>query len=159
GVDQIGVGKNALMDSAVSPYTPDQWANLNHQADVIYADFTQKVADGRKLPIGKVQEIAKGRVWTGADAKTRGLVGELGSFWTAVDADKNLSGISASQRVAFKVYPKRIGFFDALGSAFSGTAAGMRTLQGLSVIEQLPVARSVIGALSDAAQGGVQMKA
>jgi len=159
GVDQIGVGKNALMDSAVSAYTPEQWANLNHQADVIYADFTQKVADGRKLPIGKVQEIAKGRVWTGADAKARGLVDQLGSFWTAVDVAKKLSGISASQRVAFKIYPKRIGFFDALGSAFSGTAAGVRALEGLSVIEQLPVARSMIGALSDAAQGGVQMKA
>ena len=66
--DQIGVGKNALFDSAIAPYTPDQLAALNHQADVIYADFKKKVAAGRRLPLAKVDEIAKGRVWSGADA-------------------------------------------------------------------------------------------
>jgi protease-4 len=159
GVDQIGIGKNALMDSVVSPYTPDQWANLNHQADVIYADFTQKVAEGRKLPLSKVQEIAKGRVWTGADAKSRGLVDQLGGFWTAADDAKKLAGIGANERVAFKIYPKRVGFFEALTSTFSGTAAGVRAVEGLAAIEQLPVAHAMLSALQDSARGGVQMKA
>ena len=75
--DEIGVGKNALFDSGISPFTPEQLANLNQQADVTYADFTQKVAAGRKLPLAKVQDIAKGRVWTGADAQPRGLVDQL----------------------------------------------------------------------------------
>ncbi|HEY4113639.1 MAG TPA: signal peptide peptidase SppA [Rhizomicrobium sp.] len=158
-VDQIGIGKNALMDSVASPYTPDQWANLNHQADVIYVDFTQKVAEGRKMPLAKVQDIAKGRVWTGADAKSRGLVDQLGGFWTAVDDAKKLAGISANERVAFKIYPKRVGLFEALSSTFSGTAAGMRAVEGLAAIEQLPVAHAVLGALTDSARGGVQMKA
>ena len=50
---------------------PSSGPTLNAQADAIYADFTQKVAGGRKLPLSQVQDIAKGRVWTGADAKPR----------------------------------------------------------------------------------------
>jgi protease-4 len=159
GVDQIGVGKNALMDSVISPFTPDQWSNLNHQADVIYSDFLQKVATGRKLPLTQVQAIAKGRVWTGADAKSRGLVDELGGFWTAVADAKQLTGMSSSETVAFRIYPKRQSFFSALDSAFGGSAAGVRAIQGLAAIEQLPVVRAVLGAMADAQQGGVQMKA
>jgi protease-4 len=159
GVDQIGVGKNALMDSVISPFTPDQWANLNHQADVIYGDFLQKVATGRKLPLTQVQAIAKGRVWTGADAKSRGLVDELGGFWTAVADAKKLTGIGASEAVSFRIYPKRPSFFSALESAFGGSVAGARAIQGLAAIEQLPVVRAVLGAMVEAQQGGVQMKA
>src|SRR6185503_13379843 len=55
GAEEFGVGKNALMNSALQPYTPDQWAALNRQADAIYADFTQKVAAGRRLPLATVQ--------------------------------------------------------------------------------------------------------
>ena len=72
------VGKNTLMDSPLQPFTAEQWTALNHEADVIYDDFTQKVAAGRKLPLAQVREVARGRVWTGADAKTQGLVDESG---------------------------------------------------------------------------------
>ena len=159
GVNQIGVGKNALMDSVITPYTPEQWSNLNHEADVIYADFLQKVATGRKLPLSQVQNIAMGRVWTGADAKSRGLVDQLGNFWTAVADAKKLTGIAPAQTVSFKFYPKRASFFSALASVFSGTSAGLRAMQGLAAVEQLPVARAVMHAMADSAQGGVQMKA
>src|SRR6185437_9500439 len=98
-----------------------------------------KVATGRKLPLAQVQNIAKGRVWTGADAKSRGLVDELGGFWTAVAAAKKLTGIAANEDVSFKIYPKRASFFTALASAFSGTAAGVRAMQGVAAIERLPV--------------------
>ena len=101
--DEIGVGKNALFDSAIAPYTPDQLAALNEQADVIYADFKQKVSAGRKLPLAKVQDIAKGRVWSGADARKQGLVDALGGFWTAVAEVKKVAKIPADSRVLFKL--------------------------------------------------------
>jgi protease-4 len=159
GADEIGVGKNALFDSSITPYTPAQWAALNAQADAIYADFTQKVATGRKLPLAQVQEIAKGRVWTGADAKPRGLVDQLGGFWTAVADAKALAGIAADQRVVFKRFPERKGFFTALGEAFSGSAAGVRAVEGLARIEQAPVAQAVLKAASDVPRHGVEMRA
>lgn len=159
GADEIGVGKNALFDSAVSPYTPEQWAELNGQADAIYTDFMHKVAAGRKLPFSQVQQIARGRVWTGADAKPKGLVDELGGFWTAVADVKKLAGISAEERVVFKRYPRHKGFFAALEEAFGGTSAGIRAMQGLARIEQAPVARELIDAVSAAPRGGVELRA
>ena len=106
GADEIGVGTNALMDSGIEPYTPEQLQNLNAQADTIYEDFMQKVAAGRKLPLAQVQKIAKGRVWTGADAQPRGLVDELGTFWTAVGEVKKRIGVSPDVRLTFRTYPR-----------------------------------------------------
>ncbi|MGH6870390.1 MAG: signal peptide peptidase SppA [Rhizomicrobium sp.] len=159
GADQIGVGKNALFDSALDPYTPDQLANLNRQADAIYADFTAKVAKGRKLPLADVQQIAKGRVWTAADAKPKGLVDELGGFWTAVDAARKLAGIGAGETVSFKLYPQPRGLFGTVDSVFSGTAAGVRTLEGLQSMMEMPVARSLLHAAGDVPHGGVELRA
>src|SRR5262249_28034089 len=88
----LGVGKNALFLSGITPWNNEQLGQVNRQADLVYADFTLKVSEGRKLPLSRVLEIARGRVWTGADAKERGLVDELGGFWTAVDDAKKLGG-------------------------------------------------------------------
>jgi protease IV len=159
GADDIGVGKNALFDSSVNPYTPEQLANLNGQADAIYADFTQKVAAGRKIPLAQVQQIAKGRVWTAADAKPRGLVDELGTFWNAVDAAKKLGGIGANDSVSFKLYPHPQGFFGAVDSAFSSTAAGIRVMQGMDAVMQMPMARTLLRAMGELPRSGVEMRA
>jgi protease-4 len=159
GADEIGVGKNALFDSDIQPYTPDQLANLNAQADAIYADFTQKVAAGRKLPLAQVQQIAKGRVWTGADAKPRGLVDQLGTFWTAAAIAQKLAGIAPGERLTFKRYPRPVGFFDVLDEAFSSTTAGVRAMQGLARITQAPVARAAMQAIESAPRGGVELRA
>ncbi|HWA31468.1 MAG TPA: signal peptide peptidase SppA [Rhizomicrobium sp.] len=157
--DDMGIGKNALMDSAITPYTDEQLANLNHQADVIYADFKQKVASGRKLPLAQVNDIAKGRVWSGVDAKAHGLVDEMGGFWTAVSAAEKLAGLPQGGAVRFKRYPEKRGFFASLGAAFSGTAAGVRAMQGLAAIENLPVAQAVIEAARVSRGGALQLRA
>ncbi len=159
GADEIGVGKNALFDSAISPYTPEQWAALNAQADAIYADFTQKVAAGRKIPVARVREIARGRVWTGADAKPRGLVDELGGFWTAVDEVKKLAGISADERVIFKRFPEHKSFFDAVNEALNGTEAGVRVVEGLARIEEAPAVHAALKAVDAAPRGGIELRA
>ena len=151
--DEIGVGKNALFDSAINPYTADQWAALNAQADVIYNDFMHKVAAGRKLPFDKVQEIAKGRVWSGADAHEHGLVDDLGGFWTAVDDLKKIAGIAPDTRVIFKRYPQPRNFFDTLDAAFDSSVAGAHVIQGLSMLADAPAVKAVIQAVSLAPHG------
>ena len=157
--DEIGVGKNALFDSAISPYTPEQMAALNKQADAIYADFMSKVATGRKLPLAKVQEIAKGRVWSGADAKGQGLVDKLGGFWTAVDELKLAAHIPQASRIVFKRYPRPHGFFDAVSEFFGESEASMRAMQGWSTLANTPAARAVIGGLASTPRGGIEMRA
>jgi protease-4 len=158
-VGQIGVGKNALMDSVASPYTPDQWANLNHQADVIYADFTQKVAEGRKLPLAKVQDIAKGRVWSGADAQGRGLVDDLGGFWTAAADAKKLAGIGADEHVTFRLYPRKKSVFEALDQLMGNSPDAVRAVASFERLMDSAPVKTLSGAVADLPRGGVELRA
>ena len=157
--DQIGVGKNALIDSAITPFTPEQLAAVNAQADEIYADFMQKVAAGRKLPLEQVQTIAKGRVWSGTDAKSHGLVDELGGFWTAAADAAKLAGDPAGARIVFRLYPQKKGFFEALGSMLGSSSASLRAMQGMVTLFNSPAAQVLENAVSTAPRGDVQMRA
>jgi protease IV len=159
GTGEVSIGKNTLFDSAVTPFTPEQWAILNREADMVYADFTQKVATGRKMPLAKVQDVAKGRVWTGADANARGLVDRLGGFWTAIDAAKKLARIAPDTSVVFKKYPRPKSFFQSLNDALGGTEATARTLQGLSSLMNAPPLRAILEAQQSLPRNGIALKA
>ena len=157
--EQIGVGKNALFDSPLEPFTPDQLANLNAQADAIYADFKEKVATGRKLPLATVDEIAKGRVWSGADAKSKGLVDQLGGVWDAGDTARKLAKMDTKQPLVFKRYPREKGFFDAMNELFGSTEAGAQAMEGLVRIVNLPPIRATLEAMQSLPKGGVELRA
>ncbi|HEY4076965.1 MAG TPA: signal peptide peptidase SppA [Rhizomicrobium sp.] len=160
--EQVSVGKNTLMDSPLQPYTPEQWANLNHQADVIYDDFTQKVAVGRKLPLERVRQIARGRVWSGADAKTNGLVDELGGFWTAAEQAAKLGSVPVTG-MAFKFYPEPTGFWARVSGLMDGMDADVGGLRRVESLLNLPAVQAVLGEVSRlpgvGSRGGVELRA
>jgi protease-4 len=161
GVDlkSLGVGTNALMDSATQQFTPEQWALFNKGIDQIYEDFTGKVAAGRKLPLEKVREIAKGRVWTGADAKPRGLVDEFGGFRAALEATKALAGIPADAEINLTRMPQAKSPFEELAEAFGTSAEVIRTIAVLGkVVENESVAEFLGLIESDKAQEGHQLR-
>jgi protease-4 len=158
GTDQVAIGKNTLMDSPLTPYTPEQWALLNHEADIIYDDFTRKVARGRHLPLEKVQEIAKGRVWSGADAKARGLVDRLGGFWTAADLAAQLGRVPLAS-ISLRVYPRRKGLLESLNAFFNGADADLGSLSKLQVLLDLPAVRTALHEISQLPHGGVELRA
>ena len=110
--DTVQTGANATMWSNLHDYTPEQWAKFNAWLDRIYQEFTDKVAAGRKLPKERVLEIAKGRVWSGEDAKRLGLVDELGSFQRAVEVAKEMSGIPREDPVKLMRYPRPKSIFE-----------------------------------------------
>jgi protease-4 len=155
---ELGVGKNALFLSSTTPWDETQLAAVNAQADLVYADFTQKVAAGRKLTLENVQQVARGRVWTGADAKERGLVDELGGFWVAVADVKKLAGIAPDARVAFKDYPAPRGIVGAVSRMLGGSAASLKELEGLNALMQAAPVKALIE-VARATQGGVQLRA
>ncbi len=110
--DRLGVGSetvrtNANADawSADEPFTPEQQADREAEADLFYADFVERVAEGRNLSTEAVDAVARGRIWTGADALERGLVDELGGFWTAVRRAKVLAGLDEDADVRLVSYP------------------------------------------------------
>jgi protease-4 len=156
---ELGIGQNALFLSGVTPWTEAQLAKVNEQADIVYADFTSKVAEGRKMPIDRVENVARGRVWTGADALERGLVDELGGFWAAVDDVKMLAGIDADTRVRFKTYPASEGFFGAVSRLLETSSASLKALQGLHALMETEPVRALMGALHAMPSGRIEFSA
>ena len=157
-MDEVAIGKNTLIDSPVTPYTPDQLAAVNHEADVIYGDFLQKVASGRHLQLAQVAEVAKGRVWTGADAAAHGLVNQLGGFWTAAAVAAQLGKLAPDQLV-FRVYPKPKGFWDEAAQLFGGAGDSVKALESLKALMDLPPVQTVTEAIHDAPRQRVELRA
>lgn len=118
--DQIEFGANANMWNASKSFTPAEWERFNAWLDRVYADFTSKVAEGRKLPKERVLEIAKGRVWSGEDAKEIGLVDALGGYPVALKLAKEAAKIPAGEAVKVAVYPREKKPFEALAERLSG---------------------------------------
>ncbi len=105
GSDTVRTNANADAWSIDAPFTPQQQARQEADADLFYTDFVQRVADGRNLTTKEVDKVARGRVWTGADALERGLVDELGGFRTAVRRAKVLAGLDPDTEVRVLSYP------------------------------------------------------
>jgi len=160
--ESVAVGQNTLMDSPFEPFTPEQWDNLNHQADVIYDDFTEQVAAGRKLPLAKVREAARGRVWSGTDAHGRGLVDQLGGFWTAAQVAAGLASVPV-QNITFSIYPRPTSLLGRLGALSGGLEASLGVLGRIESLLNLPALRTVLGEVGDLPQGSsgsvLQLKA
>jgi protease IV len=102
--DSVTQGEHAAIFGTTHPYSEDEWALVNNWLDHIYADFTGKVAEGRRLSAERVHELARGRVWTGADALERGLVDELGGLEKACDIARRRAGLPAA--APLRVYPR-----------------------------------------------------
>jgi protease-4 len=78
--DVVKTARFADINTVSRPKNPQELANIQRIVDRIYDRFITKVADSRKLPKNKVQEIAQGRVWSGTAAKQLGLVDEIGGL-------------------------------------------------------------------------------
>ena len=105
GSDTVRTNANADAWSVDAPFTPEQQARREAEADLFYNDFIERVAEGRNLTAEAVDVVARGRVWTGADAVERGLVDELGGFRTALRRAKILAGLDEAAEVRIVSYP------------------------------------------------------
>jgi protease-4 len=105
GSDSVRTNRNADAWSLNKPFTDEQHAHVEAEADLFYTDFVQRVAQGRDMTVEAVDTVARGRVWTGADAKDRGLVDELGGLRTAIDRAKVLAGFDADADVKLVSLP------------------------------------------------------
>jgi protease IV len=110
--DRLGIGSDAVRSNANAdawsidaPFTPEQHAQVEAEVDLAYDDFVRRVAEGRNLSVDAVEAVARGRVWTGADALERGLVDELGGLRTAIRRAKILAGLDADEKARVVSYP------------------------------------------------------
>ncbi|UYM04879.1 S49 family peptidase [Solicola gregarius] len=101
--EAIGSGVHSTMFSPTTTFDDAQWAKVNDWLDEVYADFTTKAAEDRGMDVGVLEPLARGRVWTGADALERGLVDELGGLRTALDAAATRAGLDPDRTRAVPV--------------------------------------------------------
>jgi len=113
-VDSVQRGANAGMFSATQDFSPEEWQRLQGFLDETYRGFKQHVAAGRHLSDDAVEAVAKGRVWTGEDAKAKGLVDELGGYDAAFRLAKEAAQIPPDAPFRVVVYPKRKDALDRL---------------------------------------------
>jgi protease-4 len=109
--DSVSVGRGATIFAPTHPFSEHDWELINNWLDAIYRDFTGKVASGRRMTVDQVHEIARGRVWTGADAARNGLVDELGGMSAAAGIARRRAGLPAD--APLRAYP-RLTPFDQL---------------------------------------------
>jgi len=105
GSDAVRTNANADAWSVNSPFTDTQHELVVAETDLFYDDFVSRVAEARGMSVEAVDAVARGRVWTGADAIERGLVDELGGLRDAVRRAKVLAGLDADATVNLVGYP------------------------------------------------------
>ena len=145
--DEVHDGANATMWTGLSDYSPAEWQRFETWLDRIYADFTSKVAEGRKLPKEKVLQIAKGRIWSGEDAKGLGLVDELGGFDTALSLAKKAVNIPEKEEVKIVIFPRKKTLWESIveregADSSDKEAVGLVAMQNMLRIVQ-PLAREM----------------
>jgi protease IV len=145
GSDSVRTNPNADAWSINQPFTDEQHAHVEAEADLFYADFIERVAHGRKMTVEAVDAIARGRVWTGADALERGLVDELGGLRTAITRAKVLAGLEPDADVRLVSYPGS-SLMDMLRPKPSSQPAAASLPEAVGAL----IGRSVAGVLSQA---------
>ncbi|MBV9150530.1 MAG: signal peptide peptidase SppA [Alphaproteobacteria bacterium] len=104
--DSVGRGANSGMFSVLHDFSPAERQRLDAFLDRTYQGFKAHVAAGRHLSEEAVEAVAKGRVWSGEEAKKNGLVDELGGYAVALRLAKDAAKIPADAAVKLLVFPR-----------------------------------------------------
>ena len=147
GIDLRGLsvgGDYADAFSPTEPFTAPQRAAFAASMDRTYEEFITRVATGRKLPVARVREIARGRVWTGAQGKALGLVDELGGVTEAVAKARSLAGIPADRSVRFKRFPSPKSPWEALSDVFGVQSEAAQALIAIGGVMADPQAEALM---------------
>ena len=150
-IESTSIGKHAEIESPVRPYNPDEVKKLDEQLQAFYDQFVEKVATSRHSTPEKIDAMAQGRVWTGQQARERGLVDALGGLDRAIQLTKERAKIPADSDVELIVYPPKKSFYQILSDQFNGTNESLAVSRWLSVSlskGELEVLRAMRGPLA-----------
>ena len=144
--DSVQRGEHADMWSTVEPFDEDEWTKFNQWLDRVYVDFTTKAADGRHMKLERLQELAKGRVWSGLDAKRHGLVDELGGYPTALRLARQAAHLAPDADVEVREYPRPRNAFEEIFAQDRDNSDE----EGAGVVRALAKLQPLLRALRDA---------
>ena len=120
-ITPVNSNEHSDMYNLMRPLSQKEVDYMQASVERIYDKFTQIVSEGRGMPVDRVDEIAQGRVWTGADAITIGLVDEIGTIEDAIRyAALSIDGVTGIQDVQVVGYPKPQTTVEMLLEALTG---------------------------------------
>ena len=129
GLDKLGIGTAVVKEGPASdiyspfrPFSAGERTRLEDQMQATYELFLSRVAQGRNQPVEKIDAVAKGRVWTGHQARGLGLVDELGGLDDAMRIAKQRAKLDPGKQVDLVVYPAKRSFYDLVANPL-GVAA------------------------------------
>jgi len=136
-MDKIGVttetvtsGQNADIYSPFDRFSEAQRGKLLDYMQGFYENFVEKAAESRKMTPERLDAVAQGRVWTGAQAREHGLVDELGGLDVAIGLAKQRANIDADEDVELVVYRPRRTIYDLLTGQFGGRMHAWNAVAG-----------------------------
>jgi len=152
-------GRNARMYSTHKKFSDDEIERLDAFLDHVYDDFTARVAGGRNMTQDAVHAIAKGRVWTGADAAEIGLVDTLGSLRDATRIARERAGLPADAPLRPAVSIPPLARLKAPRSTEDPRAAAAASVWTFGWGEHAPIAEQLgLAALGPLTMPGVTLR-
>jgi protease-4 len=133
--DTVKTGALADLGTVSRPMTPEEQTVIQNHVDHIYDEFVQRVALCRKLSTNRVDEIAQGRIWSGADALKVGLVDELGGLQKAIEVAALDAKIGTNYSVV--EYPAQKGIVEQLSETLHGNKQPLAATDLASRVTQI----------------------
>lgn len=127
--DGVGTTRFAGAFDITRPLDPAVGQVIQSVIDKGYADFTGKVAEARKKPVEEIDAVARGRVWSGAQAKERGLVDELAGFDAAVADAAKRAKLGEPDKYRVRYIEKMSSPFSQFMGGFAGSRIGSAWLK------------------------------
>jgi protease IV len=116
--DRVNTNAHSDWPSVTREMTPFESNRMQRSTENIYAIFTKKAAEGRKMPLAKLQSLASGRVWSGKEAKANGLIDEFGGLDKAIQVAAQAAKLKEGD---YRVkYPAQKNVFEELINKFMG---------------------------------------
>jgi len=135
--DGVGTTRFAGAFDVTRPMDPAVGQVIQSVINKGYADFTGKVADARNKPVEAVDEVARGRVWSGAQAKERGLVDAFGGLKAAVADAAERAKLGGSDKFRVRYIEKAATPFAQFMTGFAGSRAGAWMLADSGIARML----------------------
>ena len=113
-VDQVKTSPNADIFSVHSSLNDEQRQSVESWMEDIYENFVGKAARGRQVDYEELEPLARGRIYTGVQAKELGLVDELGGLQTAIEHMKEALELQEDEEIELVLYPRPKSFWEQL---------------------------------------------
>ena len=135
-ITPVNSNTHADMYGMMRPLDKNELDYMQASVEKIYDEFTALVAEGRDMTVENVDEIAQGRVWSGAEALNINLVDEIGTIEDAIiDAAFSIEGVTSLDDIQIAEYPKPLTALETILESFGGTGESVFAGTALENVE------------------------